>query len=322
MGRRDWSTTPDLEYFQNNGVIAIRPTQGGRLACLRKQTKGSKDRVWVFADATIWHDDDGDERINHHRRGVVCGTYAQGHAFIETCRELGLSVVSSGFYVPFSRGELRYGRWGDGTPVSDYDADELKRMRWDLPSKALLKEILGGSFATLINVDLTASVERLTSGRRVLEVRSVLVGHDINEGQRVFVCELFERRLGGKVELVFPDRIQVFHKEPMFLHQCADVIQALLHESAAAGDARKEIVPIDTISPRVDVLELVPRPDRPFTDADARLILSLVGPLGAQVALEDDGTIKVRHPDVEAMDKVADLIWALKPSASQDNASA
>lgn len=131
----------DLVYEQNNGVIAVMPTDNGRLAGLVKKTNAGDDRVWVFRDTHIWHDDDGDERIDHHARGVVCGTFAEGRAFLNTCNGLGLSF-RCGLFVPFSNGQHRYGRFSDGEPANDWSEDELKLMRWDLPTEEQLKALL------------------------------------------------------------------------------------------------------------------------------------------------------------------------------------
>lgn len=137
----------DLEYYQNNGVIAVRPSETGCLVSLVKKTRDGQQRVWVFCIDSMWIDEDGDERLNHHRKGVSNGTYREGGAFLEMCRELGLSVESHGFFVPFSNGESRRALTGqvgskyerslttDGKSLSDYDEGELKLARWDLPTR-------------------------------------------------------------------------------------------------------------------------------------------------------------------------------------------
>lgn len=133
----------DLEYDQNNGVLAIRPSRNGRLKSLIKSTTDGSDRVWVFKDVGTWRDEHGDERIDHRARGVVNGTYEEGQTFLAMCTLLGLVVESGGFFVPFSNGQRRHGTFGDGKPFADYYESELKLMRWDLPTREQLKKLLG-----------------------------------------------------------------------------------------------------------------------------------------------------------------------------------
>lgn len=131
---------PDIQYFQNNGVLAVRPGKTGRLSHLVRQTRKGDERVWVFADSCLYKDDDGDEHIDHRERGVVCGTYNEGQQFLAMCRELGFTVQSVGFFVPFSNGQRRHAPDPRGGPdMCDWPEDELKLMRWDLPSRTDLE---------------------------------------------------------------------------------------------------------------------------------------------------------------------------------------
>ncbi|MBI4132995.1 hypothetical protein HY478_00105 [Candidatus Uhrbacteria bacterium] len=130
---------PDVVYNQNNGTLAVWPTHTGRLAQFEKRTKGDEERSWVFADAHPFIDDDGYERIDHITRGVVCGTLAEGYAFLDQCRELGFTVQSGGGFVPFSNSQRRHATDATGKPMSDYPETELRLMRWDLPTQADLE---------------------------------------------------------------------------------------------------------------------------------------------------------------------------------------
>lgn len=143
------SSQPDVEYNQNNATLVVRPSRTGRLKGLAKTTVAGVERVWVFMDALIATDEDGDELIDHHARGVVVGSLEQGRDFLDVCRELGLVVQNSISYVPFSNGECCYGEvYGVPFPrgvmtresrnVSEFFKHELKMMRWDLPTRGQL----------------------------------------------------------------------------------------------------------------------------------------------------------------------------------------
>ena len=135
----------DLEYCQNNCTIAIRPSRTGRLKGLVRTTADDTDRVWVFKSVESYTDDDGDERIDHGTLGLVSGYFSDGGKFLHMCRELGLVVQSSGFFVPFSNGKHRYGTVGHGDeagPTSEYYESELKMARWDLPTRDQLVLVL------------------------------------------------------------------------------------------------------------------------------------------------------------------------------------
>ncbi len=136
---------PEVEYDQNNGTLAVRPAATGRLKSLIKQASGGYDRTWVFKDVPVYRDNDGDERICHHLRGVVVGTYDEGMKFLAMCKEIGLIVTNAGMFVPFSNGERREGsslRPKYEYNMTDFQECELKVMRWDLPTRAQLLEIL------------------------------------------------------------------------------------------------------------------------------------------------------------------------------------
>lgn len=134
----------DLLYCINNGTLAIQPTSTGRLAALVRTVHGTNyERVWVFGDADPWtHPETGFEFVDHHRRGVMVGTWKQGQEFLAVCKELGLVVSSGGLFVPFSNGQYRFGKFGDGAEMSDYAEDELRLARWDLPTRDELVALL------------------------------------------------------------------------------------------------------------------------------------------------------------------------------------
>lgn len=87
------SFTIDLEYFQNNGVLCVRPARSGVLSHLVRDTAEGHEEAWVFVNTD-------DEVLTDLRTG----TYDMGQEFIKACRDMGLSVKSSGFFVPFSNG--------------------------------------------------------------------------------------------------------------------------------------------------------------------------------------------------------------------------
>lgn len=134
------SSNPDLEYSNNNGVVAIKPTPTGKLRGLVLRTFSARDeRVWIFMDYHTFQDDNGDLRLDHKSRGVSCGTYNDGERFLDLCRKLGLVVSATGFFVPFSNGQRRLVIDRTGKPMADYTETELKLMRWDLPTESQLR---------------------------------------------------------------------------------------------------------------------------------------------------------------------------------------
>lgn len=129
----------DLEYCINNGVLSIRPSRLGHLASLCLTTKRGVERAWTFGDVRTYKDADGDERIFHNLRGALNGTVQEGRDFMEMCKDLGLIVQAGSFGVPFSNGPDVYGHLSNGHGVTvkmdDYSPEELKMMRWDLPTR-------------------------------------------------------------------------------------------------------------------------------------------------------------------------------------------
>jgi len=151
-----FGTTPDLYDAVNNGVLAIWPTRSGRLKDLVKSTKSGDERCWIFADSGSLTDADGDEIVNHHRRGVVCGSWEDGQGFVKMCiEEFDLRVKSNGYsgngagFVPLSNGERASGTLRNPGPnsisrlASDWDPAELKRVRIDLPTHTMILVVLG-----------------------------------------------------------------------------------------------------------------------------------------------------------------------------------
>jgi hypothetical protein len=136
---------PDIECCRNNGTVAIRPTEHGRLAKLVKRTSDGEQKVWIFHDVTKFHDDDGDQLFDHIRRGVSVGDLEAAEKFVDMCKyDLHLCVQNVGFFVPCSNAQQRYGKFDDvdRTPFADYRQAELKVVRIDLPTKEQLIELL------------------------------------------------------------------------------------------------------------------------------------------------------------------------------------
>lgn len=150
--RRDERPIPshegvDIVYDHNNGTIAINPTRSGLLAKLvltyntpEKDSRDGNERVWVFANFGVWKDDDGNEYVDHHTRGLTCGNYDDGRVFLAMCRRIGLNVQRRGMFVPLSNGQRRHSRFDDGEWSADYTDDEWVCVRWDLPSEQTLRD--------------------------------------------------------------------------------------------------------------------------------------------------------------------------------------
>jgi hypothetical protein len=156
MNADRFSKTPDIYYAQNNGVRAFWPTRNGKLGILVSKTRSGVERCWVFADATWFADEDGDEIVDHHTRGAVCGSFDDSGHFIQKCRELGLVVGNAGYsgngvgYVPLSNGQRAHGTMNEPSPTgsyqprpaSDWSRMELKRVLVDLPTEEWLRAFL------------------------------------------------------------------------------------------------------------------------------------------------------------------------------------
>lgn len=133
----------DLEHDYNNSILAVRPSENGRLAALVKKA-GGHDRVWCFSDTREepFFDDAGCERVPHLIRGVTNGTYDEGQSFLDMCRQLKLVVQPGSFFVPFSNGARRWGQDQDGEDMADWSLEELRLARMDLPTEQQLRELL------------------------------------------------------------------------------------------------------------------------------------------------------------------------------------
>ncbi len=123
---------PDIEYDQNNGVLAVRPGRTGRFHHRVAYTRDHFERVWVFCDLDTYTDDGGYERFDHVRKGVMVGSLEAGRGFLQLCRGFGFTVENQGFFVPFSNGRRRFGTFRDGGPFADFTQEELRLARLDL----------------------------------------------------------------------------------------------------------------------------------------------------------------------------------------------
>jgi hypothetical protein len=135
----------DFEVCSNNGTLALRPDPSGRFKGLMKTLLDGQQRCWVFGDVQTWTDENGVERFDHHRRGVLVGTLSQWEGFFEMCHKLGVQIGNIGFFVPFSNGQHRAGKFGydgKGEAFSDYTEEELRLARIDLPTESELKVLI------------------------------------------------------------------------------------------------------------------------------------------------------------------------------------
>ena len=139
----------DIVYYVNNGVMAVKPVLGSRLDKLVRRAKSEEklspwqlEQAWIFADPTTWRDAYGNDRTDHRQRGVVCGTYNEGHEFLDLCRRIGLRVEHGDLFVPCSNGQYRHGSFVDGAAFEDYPEHELRLVRYDLPTEVTLRELL------------------------------------------------------------------------------------------------------------------------------------------------------------------------------------
>jgi len=129
----------DIEISKNNGVLAVRIVSTGRLRSLQQNLKVREGdeiiegdpRVWVFATGVIWADNEGNERICHHLRGLLAGSYKDGEEFLRHSKMVGFEVEYAGFYVPLSRGErtIVVGQ----QPYADFPLNEQLMVRSDQP---------------------------------------------------------------------------------------------------------------------------------------------------------------------------------------------
>ncbi len=121
---------PDLVYSQNNGVIALLPTKGGRLKRLHKN--GS---VWIFHDESVQHH----PHMLRLYRGVASGTAAEFQTLVQKLRAFGMLVQSGSFFVPCSNGPARECFTRDGKRMdNDWAEEELEMVRFDRPTWELL----------------------------------------------------------------------------------------------------------------------------------------------------------------------------------------
>lgn len=132
----------DLEIAKNNCVVAVRPSRNGRLKNMVQERKDGLERVWVFCDQEPWKDKDGDERIDHQRRGLMCGDLKQFELFTRIIIALGLLPRSTGFYVPCSNEREFIGQTLDGKPLADFPESDQKMVRIDLPTAEDLLEAM------------------------------------------------------------------------------------------------------------------------------------------------------------------------------------
>ncbi len=140
---KDSKQIADFVYAQNNGTLSVWPTFNGKVKSLCKITHSrAEERPWTFGDPNTWKDEDGNERMDHTVKGTLCGNFNEGHAFVQLCRDLGYNVLPGGGFVPFSNGHMRDGYFNDGAPFNEYTERELSLMRWDLPTKKDLEELL------------------------------------------------------------------------------------------------------------------------------------------------------------------------------------
>ena len=124
----------DMQYFNNNNVLAIRPNEIGRLKELVLQNADGESRVWVFRNIVVSKDDQGNERFDYKSRGLSVGTFAEGEALLKQCARLGFDVGYVKFYVPTSNPQKVIGFTHDTKrPILDYPEGDLALVRLDPP---------------------------------------------------------------------------------------------------------------------------------------------------------------------------------------------
>lgn len=135
-------TNPDLEFYTNNGTLALRVAATGRLKNIMHTLHDGTEKCWIFRQHTTWIDRETSESVfDHKTRGLTVGTWDEGMAFLEACESAGLRVNYSGFFVPISNGQRQYGKFEDRTPFCDYDRCEILRVRIDTPTVERFKRI-------------------------------------------------------------------------------------------------------------------------------------------------------------------------------------
>lgn len=144
---------PDLEFCQNNDVLVVCYGDKGRLAHLKRYAgnlHGStcdvkfknanpasydyRPKVWAFIDYArqpYWW----------HVRGVCVGSVSEGRAFLERCRQAGITSCHRTMDVPFSNGQkLEFAttnyRSKEGHPEArvDFTWEELVMADVNLPT--------------------------------------------------------------------------------------------------------------------------------------------------------------------------------------------
>lgn len=136
MNKRNFGN-PDIEYSNNNQVIAIRPTQTGCLKDLVSLTTDANQRLWIFSDVPEWTDSQDNKIIDYQMRGVIVGNYDAGRDFINACHDAGLQCKNTNFSVPFSNGKFD----------STWHPGEIRLIRIDLPTIEQIKESLQAASA-------------------------------------------------------------------------------------------------------------------------------------------------------------------------------
>jgi len=138
----------DIEVCINSSTIAVRVTVDGRLAKLSRKTQAlNEERMWVFKTPATWPDEaTGDERFDHKTAGLVCGTYEEGQSFLSLCRQAGVKVQSTNFFVPLSNGQNLEVEDNYGNRLNDYTKQELRLVRRDLPDLSTIMRLFNLGF--------------------------------------------------------------------------------------------------------------------------------------------------------------------------------
>ena len=139
-------STADVHYAIHEGayrVLAIWPSPTGRLTDLVDYwvdafVNDSDLKPWVFMEVPMLQDAVGNRFPDHHIRGVRNGSLADGQAFLDACRQLGLVVEHCNWHVPFASGQHYYGH----NIQDDFNTKDLRYLRSDEPpSMAQLEEL-------------------------------------------------------------------------------------------------------------------------------------------------------------------------------------
>ncbi len=137
MCKDEMNEQPDFFAKTNQMTRALRPNPEGRFADLvRRRNSDGNEMMWLFGNFGTWRDAEGNDVVDHARRGVLSGSHKDLNDLRNAMIVLGVTIRGADtMYVPCSSAQAGDGRrFNDERPgqrIRDFKVEDLSLVRVD-----------------------------------------------------------------------------------------------------------------------------------------------------------------------------------------------